>query len=86
MASRSNGASSEDVRAARPSLALPSNLGRPAQRALTTAGYMGLEQLAEVGEAEIKRLHGVGPNAIAKLREALAAHGLSFADARRKDG
>ena len=86
MVSRSNRTASGDVGAARPSLALPGNLGRPAQRALANAGYARLEQLAEVSEAEIERLHGVGPNAIAKLREALAAAGLSFAAARGKGG
>jgi hypothetical protein len=30
-------------------------------------------------EAEVKKLHGIGPNALAQLRRALAAHGLSFA-------
>lgn len=54
-------------------------LPRPAQRALAGAGYLRLEQLAEVGEAEVSRLHGVGPKAVAQLRRALAERGLSFA-------
>jgi hypothetical protein len=69
-----------------PSLALPSNLARPAQRALANAGYTRLEQLTEVSEAEIKQLHGIGPDALTKLRQALAAHGLSFADAPKTNG
>ena len=54
-------------------------LSAPARRALFGAGYMKLEQLSKVSEAEIKQLHGIGPNALKQLREALAAKGLSFA-------
>jgi hypothetical protein len=56
----------------------PAGLSNPARRALASAGYTRLEQLSAVSEAEIVRLHGVGPNALAKLRDALAARGLSF--------
>ena len=59
---------------------LPEKLGAPAERALAAAGYTRLEQFTQVTEAEIKRLHGVGPTAITKLRAALAERGLSFAD------
>lgn len=54
-------------------------LSQPAIRALTGAGISRLEQLTTVTEAEIKRLHGIGPNALIQLRAALAAHGLTFA-------
>ncbi len=57
---------------------LPSKLGAPAERALANAGIKNLKQLTRFTEAEIKQLHGVGPNALGKLREALAAKGLSF--------
>jgi hypothetical protein len=57
---------------------LPIDLSRPAQRALHGAGYLRLEQLTKVSETEIKQLHGIGPNAIKKLRSALDAKGLSF--------
>ena len=40
---------------------LPPGLSKPAQRALTNAGYRQLEQLAKLNEAEVERLHGVGP-------------------------
>lgn len=60
--------------------ALPKELSQPAQRALTGAGYFRLEQLTTVKEREIKQLHGVGPKAIRQLHQALAAHGLAFAD------
>lgn len=55
-------------------------LAAPARRALSGAGYTRLEQLARVSEAELKKLHGMGPNAIEQLRRALAERGLSFAE------
>jgi DNA-directed RNA polymerase alpha subunit len=62
---------------------LPTELAQPAQRALTAAGIQNLKQLTKFSEAEIKRLHGVGPNALNQLRSALAAKGLSFADKKK---
>jgi hypothetical protein len=59
---------------------LPSGLAKPARRALAGAGYVRLEQLSTVSEAEVLRLHGMGPKALDQLRRALAARGLSFAD------
>jgi uncharacterized protein DUF4287 len=59
---------------------LPEKLGAPAERALAGAGIKNLKQLTKFSEAEIKQLHGVGPNAIGKLRQALAENGLSFKD------
>ncbi len=53
-------------------------LAAPAQRALAGAGYQRLEQLTHVSEAEVAKLHGIGPNALAALRQALAAKGLAF--------
>ena len=58
---------------------LPSELSRPARRALIGAGYTRLEQLAGVREAEVLPLHGMGPKALDQLRSALAARGQSFA-------
>jgi hypothetical protein len=58
---------------------LPPGLSNPARRALAEAGYSQLEQLAKVSEPDIARLHGIGPNALHKLRSALSAKGLSFA-------
>jgi hypothetical protein len=52
----------------------------PAQRALEGAGYTRLEQLTKVTEAELLKLHGMGPKAIRILREALAERGWSFAE------
>ncbi|WP_126631982.1 DNA-binding protein [Dictyobacter alpinus] len=55
-------------------------LSQPAQRALIGAGYVRLEQLTKVSEADLKKLHGMGPKALVQLRDALAERGLSFAD------
>ncbi|HXD09822.1 MAG TPA: DUF1801 domain-containing protein [Anaerolineales bacterium] len=56
-------------------------IGAPATRALEAAGYTRLEQLTKVSEAELGRLHGMGPKALGILREALRARKLSFAKA-----
>ncbi|HEX5691745.1 MAG TPA: DNA-directed RNA polymerase subunit alpha C-terminal domain-containing protein [Roseiflexaceae bacterium] len=58
----------------------PAGLSAPAQRALAGAGYTQIEQLAAVTEADILKLHGMGPKSMPLLREALAAKGLRFAD------
>jgi hypothetical protein len=57
----------------------PPGIGRPALRALTGAGYTKLEQLARAREADLRRLHGVGPKALRVLAAALSARGKSFA-------
>jgi uncharacterized protein YdhG (YjbR/CyaY superfamily) len=53
-------------------------LSAPASRALSGAGYTRLDQLVDVYEADLGKLHGVGPRAIVALREALHRRGLSF--------
>jgi uncharacterized protein YdhG (YjbR/CyaY superfamily) len=53
-------------------------LAAPARRALSDAGYTRLDQLAQVSEADLTKLHGMGTTAIAALREALHERGLSF--------
>jgi DNA-directed RNA polymerase alpha subunit len=61
-------------------------LAAPAQRALTQAAYSRLEQLTRVSDAELKKLHGMGPKALDTLRRALQDKGLSFAtDNSQKD-
>jgi DNA-directed RNA polymerase alpha subunit len=55
---------------------IPDNIAAPAKRALAGAGYTTLEQLSRVSERELLELHGMGPKAVAQLREAMAAHGL----------
>ena len=59
---------------------LPMELSQPARQALARAGYQRLEQLADVSEAQVKQLHGVGPKALEQLRRALGSRGLSFAN------
>ena len=54
----------------------------PAQRALTNAGIQNLRQLSKFSEAEVTRLHGIGPNALSALRTALKAKGLSLSRKR----
>ena len=53
-------------------------IGKPALRALNAAGYFELRQLAGVSEAELAKLHGMGPKALGILRQALKETGLSF--------
>ncbi len=59
------------------------NIGNPAQRALANEGYSRLTQLTKITEAELLKLHGVGPKAIRILKDALETKGLSFAKSAR---
>lgn len=59
-------------------------ISAPALRALAAAGIQDLVQLTRFSEAEIKQLHGMGPNALTKLRDALTARGLSFSASKNK--
>jgi hypothetical protein len=61
---------------------LPQGLAAPARRALLAAGCHSLDQVANLTEAEVKQLHGIGPNALKQLRGALAERGLAFAEKR----
>ncbi len=65
---------------------LPAGLAKPAQRALAGAGYVRLEQFTKLSEADVMRLHGMGPKALDQIRRALAAKGLSFADSPAEEG
>ena len=40
---------------------LPPGLAKPAQRALTRAGYSRLEQFTKLSEEKVLQLHGMGP-------------------------
>ena len=60
---------------------LPAGLGKPATRALIAAGYTRLDQFTKIKEADLLKLHGVGPKALGRIRSALHASGLSFAEA-----
>ena len=57
---------------------LPPKLGQPAQRALASAGINTLEDCCRFRETELAKLHGVGPNALTKIKAAMAEHGLYF--------
>ena len=65
---------------------LPAGLSAPARMALTGAGYVRLEQLTRVSEAELKKLHGLGPHGINLLRNALNEKGLFFAEKKSDKG
>ena len=56
-----------------------SELASPARRALTSAGLTTVVKLSKWSESRVLELHGMGPNAIGKLRASLAKHGLRFA-------
>jgi predicted Fe-Mo cluster-binding NifX family protein len=53
-------------------------LAAPAQRALAGAGLTSLDKLAKAKEVDVAALHGMGPNAMGKLKEALKAKGKAF--------
>ncbi|KAB2332338.1 DNA-binding protein [Cytobacillus depressus] len=57
---------------------LPVRLAKPARRALEGAGYLRLEQLAQGSEADILKLHGMGPKAFELIKHTLLEKGLSF--------
>ena len=61
-------------------------LAAPAQRALASAGITSLRHLTRISEAELMQLHGMGQNALGKLREALKANGLSFRELMKSSG
>ena len=54
---------------------LPAGLSKPALRAFSAAGYTHLDQFTAITEADLRKLHGVGPKAIELIREALKARG-----------
>jgi predicted flap endonuclease-1-like 5' DNA nuclease len=62
----------------------PSGVAKPAQRALASAGFTELAQLTQISEAELLKLHGMGPKAIRYLREALVEQNLTFSPAPTK--
>lgn len=55
-------------------------IGAPATRALRAQGFTTLEDLDGVSEAWLRDLHGVGPVAVDRLREALGRAGLRMRD------
>lgn len=61
-----------------PASELP-KLAAPAQRALAGAGVTSLSHLARMTEANVMALHGMGPNAMKSLKDAMKAKKLAFA-------
>jgi hypothetical protein len=55
------------------------DLAAPARRALAGAGLKTLADLGLVTEAKVAALHGMGPNALTRLKAKMAAAGLAFA-------
>lgn len=53
-------------------------LSAPARRALTNAKILQLKDLTRHREVEVAALHGMGPNALTKLRAALKKNRLAF--------
>ncbi|MFE6078218.1 RNA polymerase alpha subunit C-terminal domain-containing protein [Paenibacillus sp. NPDC057886] len=53
-------------------------LSAPARRALENQGITTLRLLSQYAEKEILKLHGIGPSAMPKLKQALEEEGLSF--------
>jgi DNA-directed RNA polymerase alpha subunit len=58
--------------------AFPPKLVKPALRALSGAGLTHLEQLTEISESDLMKLHGMGPKAMQQISDALKENGLSF--------
>jgi DNA-directed RNA polymerase alpha subunit len=54
-------------------------LAAPARRALANAGIDDFADLARISEAELLALHGMGPNAVRKLKAEMTLRGGRFA-------
>ena len=57
---------------------LTSHLASPARRALAPLGLDEVSDLTRYTRATIAALHGIGPDALAKIEAALAREGLRF--------
>jgi len=57
--------------------ALP-KVGAPATRALNSAGYTSLRELAGVPRSDLAKLHGMGPKALGIIEVALEEHNLGL--------
>jgi hypothetical protein len=53
-------------------------LSAPAKRALEGAGIASIKELARRREADVMKLHGMGPASLPRMKEALKAAGLKF--------
>jgi hypothetical protein len=62
-------------------LTMPTDLpkiAQPAVRALASVNVAKLEHLGSFTEKDIKDLHGMGPKALGKLKEAMSNDGIKF--------
>jgi hypothetical protein len=57
---------------------MPKDVGAPAARALTAAGYSHLAQLDGLPADRLAQLHGVGARALKVLQDALEQRGMSL--------
>jgi predicted flap endonuclease-1-like 5' DNA nuclease len=62
--------------------AFPKGIGKPALRALASAGLDRLDQMTRVTEGELLALHGMGPKAIGIIKAALRTQGKALAKPR----
>jgi len=58
--------------------AFPAGVSGPALRALDAAGVRSVADLTRWSEADLAKLHGMGPKALGALRSALEASGRTF--------
>jgi hypothetical protein len=58
--------------------AFPPGMSGPSLRALSVAGVRSMTDVARWTKADLARLHGMGPKALAVLERALAESGGSF--------
>lgn len=58
----------------------PKGVAAPAQRALASVGVHRLEDLRNHTEADLAKLHGMGPKALRILSETIADRGWAFGD------
>jgi len=58
---------------------IPAAVGKPAMRALAANGYLTLDQLVLIEEADLLQMHGVGPKAIKVLKQAFVENNLPAA-------
>ena len=59
---------------------LPRAIGRPANAALVAHGITTLDRVAAMTERELLAVHGVGPKAIAILKDELEQQGRTLAE------
>lgn len=62
----------------RPDKGFLARLSAPARRALENAGITTLKQLAKKSQADILKLHGMGPASLPVLKKELKKLGLTF--------